>query len=116
MIEIIRIDDRLIHAQVVIGWGGEIDPDRYLVADDEVDDALLGKLEETEFIVAQASYWSTLVERADVVLPSTIWAEKSGTFTSTEGRDLPLQAALRPPASVMDDPEILKALAKKVDC
>ena len=36
MIEIIRIDDRLIHAQVVIGWGGEIDPDRYLVADDEV--------------------------------------------------------------------------------
>ena len=87
-----------------------------LVADDEVDDVLLSTLEEAEFLVAQASYWNTLVERADVVLPSTIWAEKSGTFTNTEGCARPLQAALRPPASVMDDPEILKALAEKVGC
>lgn len=36
MISLIRIDDRLIHAQVVIGWGRVLNPDRIVVADDEV--------------------------------------------------------------------------------
>ncbi|MBN1884034.1 MAG: PTS sugar transporter subunit IIB [Candidatus Krumholzibacteriota bacterium] len=36
MIELLRIDDRLIHAQVVIGWGRVMNPDRIVVADDEV--------------------------------------------------------------------------------
>lgn len=34
-----RIDERLIHGQVVLGWGSELEPDRYLVVDDEVADA-----------------------------------------------------------------------------
>ena len=29
-----RIDDRLIHGQVVIGWGSQLRPDRYIVVDD----------------------------------------------------------------------------------
>jgi len=36
MIELLRIDDRLIHAQVVIGWGRVLHPDRLVIADDEV--------------------------------------------------------------------------------
>ena len=36
MIAVLRIDDRLIHAQVVIGWGRIIHPDRIVVADDRV--------------------------------------------------------------------------------
>ncbi|HSM37149.1 MAG TPA: PTS sugar transporter subunit IIB [Longimicrobiales bacterium] len=31
-----RIDERLIHGQVVLGWGGELEPDRYVVVDDDV--------------------------------------------------------------------------------
>lgn len=31
-----RVDERLIHGQVVIGWGGHLRPDRYLVVDDEL--------------------------------------------------------------------------------
>ncbi len=31
-----RVDERLIHGQVVIGWGGQLRPDRYLVVDDEL--------------------------------------------------------------------------------
>ncbi|MBC7250140.1 MAG: molybdopterin-dependent oxidoreductase [Anaerolineae bacterium] len=85
-----------------------------LAADDKVDEALLGKLEGAEFVVAQASYFGPLVERADVVLPTTIWAEKSGTFTNTEGRVQEFRAAVQPPAGVKDDQEILKALAEKL--
>ena len=29
-----RVDERLIHGQVVIGWGNQLRPDRYLVVDD----------------------------------------------------------------------------------
>jgi PTS system mannose-specific IIB component/fructoselysine and glucoselysine-specific PTS system IIB component len=29
-----RVDERLIHGQVVIGWGSQLRPDRYLVVDD----------------------------------------------------------------------------------
>ena len=32
----IRIDDRLIHGQVVVGWGSVLNPDRILLASDEV--------------------------------------------------------------------------------
>ena len=31
-----RIDERLIHGQVVIGWGHQLRPDRYVVIDDEL--------------------------------------------------------------------------------
>ena len=32
----IRIDDRLIHGQVVVGWGNVVKPDRILLSSDEV--------------------------------------------------------------------------------
>lgn len=31
-----RVDERLIHGQVVIGWGHELRPTRYVVVDDEI--------------------------------------------------------------------------------
>ena len=33
-IALIRVDERLIHGQVVIGWGSGLRPDRYVVVDD----------------------------------------------------------------------------------
>ena len=31
-----RIDERLIHGQVVVGWGGHLHPDRIVVVDDDL--------------------------------------------------------------------------------
>lgn len=31
-----RVDERLIHGQVVVGWGNELHPDRIIVVDDEL--------------------------------------------------------------------------------
>ena len=31
-----RVDERLIHGQVVIGWGHELRPGRYIVVDDDI--------------------------------------------------------------------------------
>ena len=101
------------------GLDGTFDSERakgvfILAADDDVDEALLNKLEGAEFVVAQASCFGPLVQRADVVLPTAIWAEKSGTFVNTEGRSQVLKAALRPPEGVKNDQEILQALAKRL--
>ena len=35
-----RVDERLIHGQVVIGWGSQLQPSRYLVVDDALADAV----------------------------------------------------------------------------
>ena len=64
------------------------------------------------FTVVQASYWSPLVEHADVVLPAPIWAERTGHFTNLEGRVLPLNPAVPMPDQVRDEAEVLSSLAK----
>ena len=35
-IVLFRVDERLIHGQVVIGWGHQLRPDRYAVVDDDL--------------------------------------------------------------------------------
>jgi NADH dehydrogenase/NADH:ubiquinone oxidoreductase subunit G len=47
-----------------------------------------------------------------VLLPAPIWAERRGHVTNLEGRVLPLNAAVRMPASVRDDADVLNALIK----
>ncbi|CAN5859950.1 PTS sugar transporter subunit IIB [soil metagenome] len=34
-----RVDERLIHGQVVVGWGGPLNADRVMVVDDEIADS-----------------------------------------------------------------------------
>lgn len=38
MISLIRIDDRLIHGQVVVGWGIKLNPQKYVIIDDNLED------------------------------------------------------------------------------
>ena len=33
---LVRIDDRMIHGQVVVGWGNAIHPDRIILCNDEI--------------------------------------------------------------------------------
>lgn len=66
------------------------------------------------FLVVQASYASPLTERADVVLPTTNWAERSGTFTNLEGREIKARAAVAPTGEARMDWEIVSLLAAKV--
>lgn len=98
------------------GLSGAFEADGYKTAyvmatDEELDPALLDKLASAEFVVAQTSYAGALTERADVVLPGTTWAEKSGSTTNTEGQVQTLQASLRAPVGAKQDAEILDLLA-----
>ena len=35
-LDLVRVDDRLLHGQVVVGWGRELKPDLLVLADDDV--------------------------------------------------------------------------------
>jgi assimilatory nitrate reductase catalytic subunit len=53
---------------------------------------------------------------ADVVLPTSQWAEEDGTLTNLEGRVVLRRRALDPPSGVRSDLQILRALAERLDC
>jgi formate dehydrogenase major subunit len=66
------------------------------------------------FVAVQASYMSPLLERADLVLPSAVWSERSGSLTNTEGRVQKVQKAIEPVGEAKADWEALSLLAEKL--
>lgn len=72
------------------------------------------KLKELDFLVVSDIFLSETAALADVVLPTTQWAEESGTMTNLEGRVILRRAAVAPPAEVRGDLDVMADLAKRV--
>jgi formate dehydrogenase major subunit len=86
-----------------------------LLSDDLLEEGeWLDRLNQAEFVVAQASYLTPLAECADVVLPSPTWAERKGKYVSLDGKAGRAKRVLEPPAGVKDDAETIAQLAKRV--
>ena len=75
---------------------------------------ILNKLAALDFLVVSDFFLSETARMADVVLPSTQWAEEEGTMTNLEGRVLMRHQAIIPPRGVRSDLEILCALASRM--
>jgi assimilatory nitrate reductase catalytic subunit len=73
------------------------------------------RLDALDFLVVADFVPSETAQRADVVLPTTQWAEESGTTTNLEGRVLRRARAVPPPPGVRTDLEVLAALADRLD-
>ncbi len=71
-------------------------------------------IEKVDFLVVQDIFLTETAEYADVVLPSTCFAEKDGTFTNTERRVQRVRKAVAPPGEARNDWEILCALAGRM--
>jgi len=67
-----------------------------------------------EFLAVADFVPSETALRADVVLPTTQWAEESGTVTNLEGRVLRRRRAVDPPPGVRSDLEIIAELAGRL--
>jgi predicted molibdopterin-dependent oxidoreductase YjgC len=85
-----------------------------LVGEQLVDGAKVPKVKKGAFVVAQASYASSLTDRADVVLPMAIWSERAGSLTNTEGRVQKASQAVEPQGQAKAAWEILALLAAKM--
>jgi assimilatory nitrate reductase catalytic subunit len=72
------------------------------------------KLRELDFLVVSDIFLSETAALADVVLPTTQWAEESGTMTNLEGRVILRRAAVPAPTEVRTDLDVMADLAKRM--
>jgi NADH-quinone oxidoreductase subunit G len=96
-----------IHALVILGSNPVDDfPDRQLAR---------RALESIGFIVAVGAYITETSKLADVVLPSALYGEKSGTTTNIEGRVMRIARKITPAGTSMSDWRIASELALRFD-
>ncbi len=91
----------------------------YLVGEDIVNTSKEGaqvrrSLEALDFLVLQEIAQSETTRYADILLPGVSFAEKSGTFTSTERRIQLVRQAIQPLGEARPDWQIIAELAKRV--
>ena len=58
--------------------------------------------------------WNGTCRIADIILPSTVYAEKEGTFTNCDGRVQRIRPALGALGASLGEQEILSRLAKQL--
>jgi predicted molibdopterin-dependent oxidoreductase YjgC len=71
-------------------------------------------LDRAGFTVVVDAFRSRTAERADVVLPASILAERDGTTVSADGVRRPLRRALEPPTGAWSDVTVLIELARRM--
>jgi formate dehydrogenase alpha subunit len=69
---------------------------------------------ECDFIVLQDIFPTETEPYADVLLPAVSFAEKNGTFTSTERRVQLVRKAIEPEGEALEDWKIISSLAKRM--
>ena len=67
-----------------------------------------------DFLVVQDIFMTETAQQADVVLPSTCFAEKEGTFSNTERRVQRVRKALDSPGSAREDWRITAEIARRL--
>lgn len=68
-----------------------------------------------EFLVVQDIFLTETAKLADVVLPGVSFAEKDGTFTSSERRVQRVRKAINPPGKARLDLDIIDQISKRVE-
>ncbi len=71
-------------------------------------------LSNLDFMVVQDIFLTETAKLADVILPTTCFAEKEGTFTNTERKVLRVRKALNPPGDAWDDSRVISTISQKM--
>lgn len=71
-------------------------------------------LKNLDFLVVQDIFLTETTELADVVLPSTSFAEKDGTFTNTERKIQRVRKAVEPPGEAREDWKIISDISGRM--
>lgn len=80
------------------------------------DDDISGKFDRgsADFVILHTSYMTPDAEKADIILPSPIWAEKEGTLTNIDGLVQNMVKIIDAPETVQSNELIIKSLAEKI--
>jgi len=82
----------------------------YCVGLDSYDLLQNTKFDSIPYIVAQTPCSNSFLQKVDLILPSTAFTEKEGTFLNLEGRNQKTSTALVGPSLARDDFKITKAI------
>jgi NADH-quinone oxidoreductase subunit G len=80
----------------------------YLLGSDEIDISKLGN----SFVIYQGTHGDKGAHRADVILPSAAYTEKSASYTNTEGLLQKTQQAVFAPGEAKEDWKIIRSLSE----
>ncbi len=84
-----------------------------LLADDLTESqALTDSIKGVEFTVVQASYLSPATAKADIVLPSLLWTESKGSYTTLDGVSKKTAPLVKAPADIKTDADTLQEVAR----
>lgn len=91
----------------------------YIVGEDPVNSDPSGHhtreaLERLDLLVVQDIFMTATAQMADLVLPAAAWAEKEGSYTSTERRVQWSCRAVPPPGEARSDLEIVSMVSKRL--
>jgi anaerobic selenocysteine-containing dehydrogenase len=62
----------------------------------------------------QASYLSPATAKADIVLPSLLWTEAKGSYTTVDGVVKKTVPMVKAPADIKTDADTLKEVARRL--
>jgi formate dehydrogenase major subunit len=85
------------------------------IGDDYVSKKLVERVSKAPYLVVQTAYASELTEKADVVLPVTIWSEQEGHYVNLDGHVQQSVKAIDAPADVRDNLSVLSNLAEQLN-
>jgi len=77
-------------------------------------DEIVGDAFGNAFVIYVGSHGDEGAHRADVILPSTAYTEKSATYVNTEGRVQRTQRAVGPKGDAKEDWKIFRALSERI--
>ncbi|CAN5912361.1 NADH-quinone oxidoreductase subunit G [soil metagenome] len=111
-----EVAGRDAHAMLTAAAEGELDA-LYLIGVDPIrdfEDPQLARraLERVETVVVQDLLQTDTTPFADVVLPAAAAQERTGSFTTWEGRRQPFAQVVPPPARCMEDWDIIRQLSR----
>lgn len=84
------------------------------VMSDPDSDHLVKALQQLDFLVVQDIFLTETGKLADVVLPATTFAEKTGTFSNTERRVAPVRQVIPPLGDSRPDWQIITEISRRL--
>ncbi len=85
------------------------------LGDDYASKSLVERVSKAPYLVVQASYESSLTEKADIVLPVAIWSEQEGYYINLDGRVQKAEKAVTPPEGIRDHMAVFGEVAMRMN-
>lgn len=133
-----RVDIPMVKKKFEDAWGASLSDKEGLKSTEMISEALKGKLKalyimgenpmladpnlehtkkalkNLDLLIVQDIFLTETAELADVVLPATCFAEKTGTFINTERRVQFVRKAVEPPGNAKEDIWIISELSNRI--